>query len=534
VLFAEIEIRQGVYKVVSASKMAASDQGYKNHNLYCPLCKQPVFFIPGDTQSPHFRHRPGSPIAQECEFYSSNYSTYDGLTRAYNKEKSGIPFYIEKIGNKFQLSLGLPPISINDFPSVKDTEQSVEIKNLTSAVLAKIDSSDLHENQITYVPLEWICREYVLSYSEEMGLLKNIWGNKTLGIPKDGAFFHINELYSKQISFNGKIYSDTEYYFVTSTKYRPEQPFIKIIEEHPLITTTVQKWVVYKLSITEITPVSCEFAENHRVRLVEPPTEYIPVWPPLIQDGNRHITNKMGMIYCGVQAHNQLSTYEIGIYDVLDNLTEVAKVGRHSPLFTTSCNDGKITISSKIIDDNDKKIVIEYSSICKDQTYKCPNIQLLWNGEEVDDEVEIIPRTNKDKLSFKSDIHCDIYHLHGLKTREIYWDTDHILSISYIEIGDTIRVLHGLDRMCIIRFKKVQSKNPILSEDVISDEEMYNMLTKSGSGYIPIPSQLKYIASKIVNYPKSSEFMRTTMKKGEISKKAAEYLLKKYVLCDFQ
>jgi hypothetical protein len=88
--------------------------------------------------------------------------------------------------------------------------------------------------------------------------------------------------------------------------------------------------------------------------------------------------------------------------------------------------------------------------------------------------------------------------------------------------------------MCTIRFTKVQSKNPVLSEDVISDEEMYNMLTKSGSGYIPIPSQLKYIASKIINYPKSSEFMRTTMKKGEISKKAAEYLLKKYVLCDFQ
>ncbi|MDD2285036.1 MAG: hypothetical protein PHQ11_06525 [Paludibacter sp.] len=532
-LFAEIEIRQGVYKGISASEMATSDQRSRNHKLYCPLCKQPVSFIPGDIQSPHFRHRRGSPIAQECEFYSSNYSTYDGLTSAYNKEKSGIPFYIEKIGNKFQLSLGLPPISSNDLLSVKNTEQSIEIRNLNSAVLAIIHSSDLCENQITFVPLEWICREYVLSYSEEDGVLKNIWGNKTLGIPNDGAFFHINEQYSKQICFNGKIYSDTEYYFVTSTKNRPEQPFIKIIEEHPLITTTVQKWVVYKLSITELTSVSCEFAENHRVRLVEPPTEYIPVWPPLIQDGNRYTTNKMGLIYCGLQAHNQLSTHEIGIYDVLDNLTEVAKVGRHSPLFTTSCNDGKITISSKIIDEYDKKIVIEYSPMSKNQTYKCPNIQLLWNGEEVDDEVEIIPRTNKDKLSFKSDIQCDIYHLHGLKTRVIYWNKDHISSIAYIEVGDIIQVLHGLDRMCTICFKKFRSKNFILSKEGISDEEMYNILTKSGSGYIPIPSQLKYIASKIVNYPKSSEFMRTTMKKGEISKKAAEYLLKKYVLCDY-
>ena len=163
--------------------MAASYQTYKNPNLYCRICKELVSYCFGSIYRPFFRHKSGSNIAEECELFSKGYSTYDGLTSAYYKEKSGIPFYIEKIGNKFQLSLGLPPISTNDFASVKDTEQSIEIKNLTSAVLAKIDSSDLRENQITYVPLEWICREYVLSYSEEMGPLKNIWGNNTLGIP---------------------------------------------------------------------------------------------------------------------------------------------------------------------------------------------------------------------------------------------------------------------------------------------------------------------------------------------------------------
>lgn len=532
-LYADVEICLGDYERVSASQMVTSDQKYRGRKLYCPLCKEPVSFVHGEIQSPHFRHKAGSLNAQNCELYSSNDFSYSGLIGTSNKEKTGIPSYIEKIGDKFQLSLGFPPISSNDFSSIKNIQQSIEIKNLTSQVITKIYSSNLHENQITYVPLEYIYHEYFLYYSEKNGLLKSIWGNQTLEIPRDGAFFDINEPYSKQISFNGKIFSDTEYYFVTPTNNRPNQPFIKIIEEHPLISYTYQKWVVYKLSITEVTAASCRFAETHRVRLVEPPTECLLVWPPLIQDGNRHITNDIGTIYCGLQAHNQFSTHEICIEDELNDRTEVVKVETRSPLFTTLCNGEKLRIFPKTIDENDNGIFIQYSLKSKTHAYRYPNMQLLWNGEEITDGAEIISPTNKDKLSFKSDIPCHIYHLHGLKTREIYWDTDHILSFSYIENGDTIRVLHGLDRMYAIRFKNAQSKKLMLSEDVISDEKMYNILTKPGSGYVPISSTLKYIASKIVMFPKSAEFIRKTMKIGKISNEAAEFLLKKYVLCDF-
>lgn len=65
----------GKEKVITAGKFESEGYDFQSdytRQTYCPICRQPVFFVPGALQSPHFRHKRNNPLAQWCELFSSN------------------------------------------------------------------------------------------------------------------------------------------------------------------------------------------------------------------------------------------------------------------------------------------------------------------------------------------------------------------------------------------------------------------------------------------------------------------------------
>ena len=70
-----IVVCAGREKVITAGKYES--EGYRfqsdySRQAYCPICRQPVTFASGPSQSPHFRHERKNPLAQWCELFSSN------------------------------------------------------------------------------------------------------------------------------------------------------------------------------------------------------------------------------------------------------------------------------------------------------------------------------------------------------------------------------------------------------------------------------------------------------------------------------
>jgi hypothetical protein len=513
--YADVEIRPGFRIRISAENFSEKYQGKK---LYCPLCGGPVIHIPEGERKTYFRHDSRFDIDQSCENYISNYSSDYTLKPDYLREKSGLPFYIEKIGNNFQLYLGLPKLTQEELDSVYDNLSSIEVTNGLFKHITNIEVSNIQADCVYLEPIDRIDEKYHLKYNDSV-LLHDKWGSETLGIFSEGTFFQIHKDKSQKISYNGKITIDTNYYFMIRDSNIQNRSFLEIKEKYPVITEISSNWVVCRVSFTELTSQAYNFADKCHVRLAEKQSEYVPLWPPMIQhdsvnnlDNEKttlHILNHPSDIYCKLKQENSSLKSDNSLFGHVDKT--------------------QFKFPAKL-EDNVVDTTFNVDTRYKKPKYHFPDITIKWHNKPTQVEPKmILPlKTKKRDLSLSSDVKCNILHLNKEMPKEFFIDKESLLYVPYIENNDKVIILHGQD---ILTSVTISRKSDLDNNDVnrtISDETLYSILKKNDENYISFPIQLKYILPKFAKYPKSFECLKMMMKSGKIMKRTEEYLLTIY------
>ena len=502
-------------------KVRATDiSGYHEGQYSCTLCGEPVRFYRGEIQKSHFRHERGSIIAQTCEFYAENISEFseDELKR----KISGLPFYLKQIGDFFQLYLGFWPVDESTLAEEKRIGQKITIKNEKKLQIEVIDLANICANETYRLPISWIYDSYELNYEMSGTALPEIWGEKTSRIFSKGTFFRIGDIYSRSISLNGVITTDTSYYFLSLdpviNKY-----FLKVEESYSLLTNGMQKWKIYKIRFTKITRESAKYARDNHVQLLEKPPEFIPLWPPSIQNNRKYIHQKTGLSTYRLNSLHEDSKWEVDILDKYEKPTGRLEVSLHNPVFSLEVDDN-IQYLSFFDTDNDLVVALVTGYDKTAIPYQQPALELKWMKKQIVPGSELKATKNTD-LFIKSDMKCDIIRMRNHIPNLIFRDELSVLSFPDLSNGDTVIIRHGLDILAPLYFRITKKTANDKYSNNLSDETLYQKLLQLKGIFVAVPTQLKYIATGLGYYPKTSEYLKKAFKTGRISKQAADYLL---------
>lgn len=505
-------------------KVRATDiSGYHGGQYSCTFCGEPVKFYRGEIQKSHFRHERGSIIAQTCEFYAGNISEFseDELKR----KISGLPFYLKQIGDFFKLYLGFWPVDESTLAEEKRIGQKITIKNEKKLQIEVIDLANVCAKETYRLPISWVYDSYELSYEMSGTTLSEIWGEKTSRIFSKGTFFRIGDIYSRSISLNGVITTDTSYYFLSQDPVI-NKSFLDVEKSYSLLTNETQKWKIYKIRFTKITGESARYARDHHVQLLEKPPEFTPLWPPSIQNNRKYIHQKAGLSTYHLNSSYEYGKWEIDILNKYKKLSDKREISLHDPVFSIEV-DNNIQYLSFFDTDNDLAVALVARNNKTAIPYQQPALELKWMKKQIVPGSEIKAIKNAD-LSIKSDMKCDIIRIRDHIPNLIFRDELSVLSFPDLSNGDTIIIRHGLDILAPLYFKKTKKKVDDKHSNNLSDEILYQKLLQLKGAFIAVPTQLKYIATELGSYPKTREYLKKALKTGRISKQATDYFLKKY------
>ena len=508
-------------------KVRATDISYVSYyykgQYTCPFCGESVRFYKGDIQKSHFRHERGSIIAQMCELYVENTSQFsDDELR---KKISGIPFYIKQIGDFFQLYLGLWPVDESILAEEKRIGQKITIKDEKKILVVVIDLASVYANEIYRLPISRVYDSYELCYEISGTRLSEVWGKTISRIFSKGTFFRIGDTYSRSISLNGIINTDTSYYFLSQDPVT-DKSFLKVEKSYSLLTNGTQKWRIYKIRFTKITRESAQYARVRHVQLLEKPPELVPLWPPNVQNNQKYIYQKTCLSNFRLNSSYEYGKWEISILNKFKKTSEKYEISLQNPVFSVEVNNN-IQYISFFETENDLEMALEVQDNKMVTPYKQPSLEPKWMKKKIvlGSELQAI---KNEELSIKSDMKCDIIRVRNHIPDIIFRDKLSLLSFPDLCNGDTIIFRHGLDILPSLYFRKNKNVTDDKHDNKLSDEVLYHKLLQLRGTFITAPPQLKYIATGFDNYPKTREYLKKAFKTGKISKQAADYLLKKH------
>lgn len=506
-------------------KVQATDiSGYSKGQYSCTFCGEPVRFFGGEIQKSHFRHERGSKIAQTCEFYAENTSEYseDEL----KKKISGLPFYLKQNCDFFQLYVGFWPVDDSILAEEKRIGQKIIVRNEKKFQVEVIDLANVHANETYRLLITRVYESYEVSYKLSGTALHEIWGEKTSRIFSKGTFFRIGGIYSRSISLNGVINTDTSYYLLSQSPIT-NKSFLEVEESYPLLANKTLNWKVYKVRFTEVTEESARYARDRHVQLLEQPPEFIPLWPPSIQNSRKYIHQKKGFSTYRLKSSNEYGKREITILDKYERPIDKLVVDLNDPIFSIEVD---YNIKNLTFFDTDNDLIL--TLVARDDKasipYRQPRLELKWMKKHIlpGSELKIIKNAD---LSIISDMKCDIIRIKNHIPDTIFRDKFFLPSFPDLSSGDTIVIRHGLDILAAVYFRKNKKTADIERSNNQSDEALYQKLFQLRSTCMKAPIQFKYISAGLENYPKATEYLKKSLKTGRISKQVADYFLKKYV-----
>lgn len=503
-------------------KVQASDvSGYHMGQYSCILCGEPVRYYKGEIQKSHFRHERGSIIAQTCEFYAKNISEFS--ENELRRKISGLPFYLKQIGDSFKLYLGFWPVDESTLTEEKRIGQKITIKSERKLQIEAIDLENVRANKIYRLPISWVYNSYKLNYKITGTPLSEIWGENISRISSNGSFFRIYDDYSRCISLNGVITTDTSYYFLSHNSIT-DQSFLKVEGSYSLLTEGNKKWKIYKIRFTKITRESAKYARDRHVQLLEKPPEIIPLWPPTIQKNRKYIYQKIGIsTYC-LNSSNKYGKWEVAILNTHKKQSDRLEVFLQDPVFSIEV-DNHIKYLSFFDTDNDFEVAIVARDNKKNIQYRQPSLELKWMKKEIIPGSELKAIKNVD-LSIKSDMRCDIIRVRNHIPNLIFRNELSVPSFPDISNGDAIIIRHGLDILAPLYFRRTKKITHDIYSNNLKDEVLYQKLLQQRGTFTAAPIQFKYIAAGLENYPKTREYLKKALKTGRISKQAVDYFLK--------
>ena len=515
------------YIQVHASDYARNySYSYNTSKPICPHCGTPLDFVNGNYKAAYFRHVKNSPIAQKtCDLYVSGLFSGGGSASSWNTAPDFL-YYLEEIGESFQLYLALPKITVKEITSLRNrVEDNIEISYSNSDYgdfwikLLTYPITALKADKHTLIPITKLALRYRIS-NISIKDLPSTWRSFGSVLPASGTLFHIYDDTNKHrsIADDGQIYLHTPYYLLISEYRIPKtkDSFLKIGPAHSINAQKMLNLKVYKIEFTKLSPDAYRFAEQLHVTLSDKPAEITLLWPPLLQEND--LTDRFDK-----KIISYFSKINTDIYYALE------KSG--SALEPFVYDKFTITGREKTVKSPDDKTLVPTTFYIQDEGYPgyfTPALDITWNNSRIETTQEITLEKTKGKtdLEITSDIACSLSYSQNNFVKYIGTIS---LGKSFhmpdeVTPGDVFTIYHGKDIVTrlTVRFKRKQPDSD--SDTQRKDLELYRLLRDKTDNYISYPIQLKHILSKFSTYRKSYPLLKQALIKGRITEKALNYM----------
>jgi hypothetical protein len=467
----------------------------------CELCHQNVALATGDKRR-YFKHS-SSEADKSCPERTFNSSS--SLT--FNAKDYELPIKIITNRNDFRFELGLlyVPEAIINCQAI----QSVRIKPFHKEAFS-YSFERLNLEGITYLPIgQMPSSEYKIFAPEA---LMKYWPRKVKGVDQNGSIFDY---------FTGKMLcrdSDTQvqkkYYLLTTDSLRDNR--VSSIRVNIACKKNYDNivWYLYVIKALELDQEAADFFLSFHCRLTDEPLRIHPIWPVHIETPYviKHFENYTIMHLSGGRSVTQKTFPSAPIQKFQ------CKTGEQVVKIT--CNDRQQLIS--LGDTN----ILEYFYLWKEKLDKSTisidiDVQdgagaIIENGEHIN-----LPDAGIIKILAPYDGYVIKYREnHIVEKRKLVPNIQ--LIIDGVTYGLKIKILQGLDIVWQVSFCK--RKQSIVG----ADEQLFRKLNNLKGYSVRVPHSFGAVAEKLRGYPKTKDWIYSTVKNGFANQDAIKYL-RKYV-----
>jgi len=281
--------------------------------FYCPECGEPVFWRSrGGTQPDKFCHYTKTDRSPECD------RRVDGHSGLSLYERIGLPLYLFKHEDQFQLTIGFPSVGERNLIRASSLQTRVIISAGEKERIIYVNQTNFVDCSITTIPVDFVphfgenyqiaIEPFVASYE-----LQQKWSNYADGFECGGSLFSYEESGGKKIRRGDSISPGREYYLISkgfSPRY--EEISVKTIGS---IKLNDSMYSVYQMSVNVAASNESRYGiinnylkSQFGVWLVEIAPELTPLWPPVVFQDDMIPVIRSTNIYCGVSSGNDSPT----------------------------------------------------------------------------------------------------------------------------------------------------------------------------------------------------------------------------------
>lgn len=309
--------RDGQEMEVSAEDIYEQCYGGKplraDTRFFCPECQERVFWhCRGGHLPDFFSHHARTDSSPECD------KRVDGRSDLYIYERTGLPVYLShKYGDVYTLNIAFPAIGEHQLNWAYENNVVVKINDSKEF---KVTPSNFFANEPTLIPVTFLPpyeKNYKISFHSYTSLttLRKKWSDYADGFANGGAIFNIHSNGGKKVKRGDSITIGKEYYAVSKelvpTTWYSKAAYPEIT--HRIIgriTLNSNNYNVYIFSVNVSTDsqrfetLNDFFHNRFKVWLVEQAATILPLWPPIIENGDWLSFSNNGQIYCSVESGN--------------------------------------------------------------------------------------------------------------------------------------------------------------------------------------------------------------------------------------
>lgn len=495
------------WKKVTAEEAARKHPGgtvsAQSRLFMCELCGQYVILTDGDKCKPYFKHS-----ANEKNKNCPERILY---TFSYDAKEHELPIKLiieTKIGFRLELGLLYIPEDILN----KQTSKNVTVKAANGETFI-FPLEWLNSETITYLPIgSKPSHKYTIDAAYE--LLK-YWPKELRGISGEGAVFDCCT--GKMLSLDADVQVNKKYYLLTSRFYCFNKDYSSM-KMSLMCNKKIDNrltWYVYKIEATILDQEAARFFLNFHCRLTDKPLEIRPIWPIHIEMpyAIKHNNDEMIIHLAGIRQITAKTFPEIDVKSI--------QCPKNGKVIKVKCNEYQQLISTGSAN------VLQYLYFWK----KVLNNTTPEPSAEVKDGKDLILNSGEQKklpegAAIKIKVPFDgtaVLLMSGIITEKLSLPAGKLIIIRNIRYGMSIRILQGLD----IVWQASYTKSKKLCTD--NDISLYSQLNHLEGAEIFVSHALGAIVTKLRNYPKTTQWIRTAVNRNHMSEKAVKYL-RKYII----
>lgn len=491
-------------------KIYMSTIAASSRRFICPSCGEYVAFVRRYKYKSYFKHCNSNDATKFCELRSQsekNLSIYEWV---------GLPLYLKKSNNKFELNLGFYSID-ETIMNISREEFKVFIEpqndNTKESISYFIDNKNFSTIYMSLKRISFLSERYKLRYSSTIAekIFKKVWGTDVEGIQNNGALFIYGENGGRKVRINEEINTNTDYFYLCKN--------VNILDRYNYIDYECcgnisfkssflnVHYNIYKVKLKSYNDEQFKnlynFCRNNfKVSLLYKPSKLISIWPPTIQKDNEfsYLNNENEKLFVlkTDETSPQIFMHRNDIVQELEgekldndkyllklNFTKervavnINEIYNSNFVFLNSYRDNIKTYSNSIyIKDNDNNL-INYGTYSELPTKKI--IRLIANSK------------------------CDIIHFKRNKMYRNYKiKGEQGIIIDNITFGDEIVIINGIECTTLLKY----IKNDIHNLSRFEDELVYMNICKDGGIFITPPIWTKKLLLLLKSNSKTFALVR--------------------------